>query len=89
MFFLLSSSVTRLLGWRSYADEEVVGPALLQGDFEIQDEPEDTFLDACGWGKGAVFVNGFNLGRFWTAGPQRTLYVPRPLLVKGVNKVSL
>lgn len=84
-----SGEIDRLLGWRSYAGEEVVGPALLQGDFEIQDEPEDTFLDACGWGKGVVFVNDFNLGRFWSAGPQRTLYVPRPLLVKGLNKVTV
>ncbi|XP_042880013.1 beta-galactosidase-1-like protein 2 [Penaeus japonicus] len=84
-----SEDVERLLGWRSYANEEIIGPALLQGELEILGEPQDTFLDACGWGKGAVFVNGFNLGRFWSAGPQRTLYVPGPLLKEGLNKVTV
>jgi beta-galactosidase len=36
-----------------------------------------------------VFVNGFNMGRYWDAGPQRTLYVPGPLLQRGFNEVSL
>ncbi|KAH6940537.1 hypothetical protein HPB50_000558 [Hyalomma asiaticum] len=41
----------------------------------------DTFLDPTGWGKGAAFVNGFNLGRYWPSiGPQVTLYVPGVLL---------
>ncbi|XP_034234390.1 beta-galactosidase isoform X2 [Thrips palmi] len=41
----------------------------------------DTFLDTSGWGKGVVFVNGFNLGRYWpSVGPQVTLYVPGHLL---------
>jgi beta-galactosidase len=40
-----------------------------------------------GWGKGCVFINGFNLGRFWDIGPQMTLYIPAPLLKKGSNDV--
>lgn len=47
----------------------------------------DTFLDMKGWGKGCVFINGFNLGRYWEIGPQRTLYVPAPLLKKGTNEI--
>jgi beta-galactosidase len=47
----------------------------------------DTFLDTGKLGKGAVWVNGHNLGRFWSAGPQRTLYVPRPWLNKGTNEI--
>lgn len=40
-----------------------------------------SFFDPLGWGKGQLFVNGFNLGRYWpSAGPQRTLYVPGSLL---------
>ncbi len=30
--------------------------------------------------KGAVYVNGFNLGRYWKKGPQKTLYLPGVLL---------
>ena len=34
-----------------------------------------------GWGKGLVWVNGFNLGWYWPLlGPQMTMYVPGPLL---------
>lgn len=32
---------------------------------------QDTYLDTTEWGKGQLFVNGFNLGRYWPkAGPQ-------------------
>lgn len=51
------------------------------------DEPCDTFLDFKGWGKGCIFLNGFNLGRFWEIGPQKRLYVPAPLLKKGENTI--
>ncbi|QYR22956.1 beta-galactosidase [Paenibacillus sp. sptzw28] len=47
----------------------------------------DTFIDMGGWTKGVVFINGFNLGRYWNKGPQRTLYVPGPLLRKGENEI--
>lgn len=47
----------------------------------------DLFLNTAGWGKGAVWFNGVNLGRFWDRGPQRTLYVPAPLVRAGRNDV--
>jgi beta-galactosidase len=35
-----------------------------------------------------VWVNGHNLGRFWTAaGPQQTLYVPKAFLMSGENEI--
>lgn len=36
----------------------------------------DTFLSLPGGVKGVVFVNGYNLGRYWTIGPQQELFVP-------------
>lgn len=51
------------------------------------EETGDTFLDMTGWGKGCVFVNDFNIGRFWEIGPQRRLYIPAPLLRKGENRI--
>ncbi|MCQ2424239.1 MAG: beta-galactosidase, partial [Clostridia bacterium] len=51
------------------------------------DEPADTFLRTDGFRKGFVLLNGFNLGRFWEIGPQKTLYVPRSLLCPGDNEV--
>ena len=47
----------------------------------------DTFLEFPEGIRGYVWVNGFNLGRYWTIGPQRTLYLPGPLLKKGKNEV--
>ncbi|NIJ04938.1 glycoside hydrolase family 35 protein [Frigoribacterium faeni] len=49
------------------------------------DEPADLFLDTRSWGKGVAFVNGFSLGRYWTRGPQHTLYVPGEQLRAGDN----
>ena len=63
-----------------------VGPAFYRGQFELPDTA-DTFLDTRGWGKGAVWINGHALGRFWNLGPQQTLYIPAPWLRKGVNDV--
>lgn len=53
------------------------------------EEIGDTFLDFGGWGKGCVFVNGFNIGRFWEIGPQRRLYIPGPLLKQGENDIII
>ena len=33
--------------------------------------------------KGVVFVNGFNIGRYWEIGPQKALYIPASLLKVG------
>lgn len=53
----------------------------------VVSELGDTFLDFEGWGKGCVFVNGFNIGRFWEIGPQKRLYIPAPLLRVGRNEI--
>ncbi|WP_455616917.1 glycoside hydrolase family 35 protein [Eisenbergiella sp.] len=63
-------------------------PAFYRFSFDTE-EIEDTFLDCSGWGKGCVFVNGFALGRFWEAGPQKRLYLPGALLKKGKNEIIL
>jgi len=47
----------------------------------------DTFLDVRSLGKGAVWINGHALGRFWNVGPQDTLYVPGPWLNVGTNEI--
>lgn len=61
-------------------------PAFYRGQFDLS-ETGDSFLDTRGWGKGAVWINGHALGRFWNVGPQQTLYVPAPWLKKGANVV--
>lgn len=64
------------------------GPAFHRGVFEV-DEPADTFLAFDGWAKGTAWVNGFHLGRYWSRGPQRSLYVPGPVLRPGRNEIVL
>ncbi|AIQ22730.1 beta-galactosidase family protein [Paenibacillus sp. FSL H7-0737] len=63
-------------------------PGFYRGCFEAE-EIGDTFLRFDGWNKGVAWINGFNLGRYWNAGPQRALYIPGPLLRKGRNKLVL
>lgn len=62
------------------------GPGFYRGEFELE-KSGYTFLDMRGWGKGYVWVNGFNLGRYWSLGPQGALFVPASLLKLGRNQV--
>ena len=57
--------------------------------FDIAQTPCDTFLRTDNFVKGFAVINGFNLGRFWTVGPQKTLYVPRSILRKGKNELII
>jgi beta-galactosidase len=63
-------------------------PVFYEGSF-ILDEIGDTFIDMEGWGKGIVFINGHNIGRYWQVGPQQTLYIPGVWLKKGENKIVI
>lgn len=38
-------------------------------------------------GKGLVWVNGHNLGKYWGIGPQQTIYLPAEWLKKGKNEI--
>ena len=38
-------------------------------------------------GKGVIFVNGFNIGRFWENGPAVSLFVPKSILNEGINSI--
>jgi beta-galactosidase len=62
-------------------------PAYHRGHFTAN-EQADTFLKVPGK-KGVCWINGFNLGRYWEIGPQRTLYVPAPLIRKGRNEIII
>lgn len=57
-----------------------------RGYFEIK-EICDTFLNLDNFKKGFVMINGFNIGRYWEIGPQRTLYIPASLLKRGKNEI--
>ncbi len=89
---------SELSGWENYplpmtdlsglhfSKSNLKGPAFLRGQFELS-SLGDTFLDMRGWGKGNVWLNGHNLGRYWKIGPQQCLFVPSLWLRKGINQV--
>lgn len=63
-------------------------PVLYEGIFKL-DKTGDTFIDMEDWGKGIIFINGINIGRYWQVGPQQTLYIPGVWLKKGENKIVI
>ena len=89
-----------LKGWSIYSlpfDNPVVEqhsapkagePVRLSGLFKLE-EVGDTYLDMHEWGKGVVWVNGHNLGRYWQVGPQQTLLIPAEWLNKGQNQIEV
>jgi beta-galactosidase len=87
-----------LRGWQIFAlpfddprgflfrEGSAAAPALYRGSMHV-DSPADTFVDVSQLGKGALWVNGRNAGRFWNIGPQFALYVPGVWLHAGANDV--
>lgn len=74
-----------LNGHSTLRSSDFILPTFYVGNFSIPsgipDLPQDTFIQFPGWAKGQVWINGFNLGRYWpTKGPQMTLFVPRNIL---------
>jgi hypothetical protein len=87
-------TVSQKDNWQTYVpvqDQQqntmVEAPSLFRAMLNLDVPPTDTYLDMRGWNKGIVIVNGVILGRYWHVGPQRTLYVPGPLLVQGRNVI--
>ncbi|MEJ6982581.1 beta-galactosidase [Pedobacter sp. P351] len=73
---------------RKFRTAGLNGPGWRKGNFNLN-KIGDTFLDMSTWGKGMVWVNGYNLGRFWKIGPQQTLYIPGAWLKKGKNELVI
>lgn len=68
--------------------KEHQSPAVYQGTFQVQ-EKHDTFLALETFTRGVAFINGFPLGRYDKRGPQKTLYVPGPILKEGENVLTV
>ncbi|XP_071095299.1 beta-galactosidase-1-like protein 2 [Haliotis cracherodii] len=80
--------LSRTSEWKPF-EVQVNTPCMYRTELKIAEEPRDTYLLVKGWKKGVVFINGFNLGRYWNIGPQKTLYVPAPILKTGTNEVLI
>ncbi len=63
-------------------------PVIKSGTF-ILENVADSYLNMSKWGKGVVWINGHNLGRYWAIGPQETLYLPAVWLKKGQNEIAV
>ena len=62
-------------------------PTFYRGTFKVE-KIGNTYVKLPGFTKGVVFVNGFNLGRYWNpVGPQQTLYLPGAVLKEGDNEI--
>lgn len=72
--------------WNYTGKRSINQPALYKGTFNLK-ETGDTYLDMRNFGKGFVFLNGHNLGKYWQIGPQQTIYIPSVWLKKGQNEV--
>uniref|UniRef100_A0A673FM54 Si:dkey-224e22.2 n=1 Tax=Sinocyclocheilus rhinocerous TaxID=307959 RepID=A0A673FM54_9TELE len=82
-----TSFINRLqsLKWTSVGTKPTY-PAFFRGSLVV-DQPTDTFVKLPNWSKGVFFVNGQNLGRHWSVGPQKALYIPGPWLRSGDNEM--
>ena len=83
------SDITRISYKQIDKDIESCKPGFYKALLDI-DTVKDTFIKPIGFSKGFIWINGFNIGRFYnTAGPQKTLYVPAPLLRTGENEIEI
>ena len=78
---------TNGLVWGEYKEEYKNTPVFYKGTFSAK-PGVDTFIDTKGLTRGVIYINGFNIGRFWNVGPQRTLYIPGELL-KEYNTIEI
>jgi beta-galactosidase len=69
-----------------FVSEPCEGPCFYRSSMTVP-ALADTYLDTRGMHKGAVWVNNQALGRFWSIGPQYTLFTPGAWLNKGHNDV--
>lgn len=67
--------------------DKVETPMFYHFTVELEDI-YDTFIDCSKYGKGCIFVNGFNIGRYWSRGPIQYLYVPSGFL-KEKNEIII
>lgn len=73
----------------SFWKTESTCPSFYKIEFYLDSKPKDSFIFSKTWKKGVIFVNGFNIGRYWNVGPQQSLYLPAPLLKEGENSIYI
>lgn len=94
---LLQENMTESAKWSfrpwtvPHESGRVVGknmPAWYRSRFKTDEPDRPLFLHVVGARKGQILLNGHNVGRFWTTGPQEDYYLPGCLL-KEENELLL
>ena len=67
--------------------EPCTGPCFFRTSMTVS-KPADTYLDTRGLHKGQLWIGNHNLGRFWSVGPQYTLYAPAPWMQFGATPIT-
>jgi beta-galactosidase len=70
-----------------FLSEPCAGPCFFQAQMTVTKQA-DTYLDTRGLHKGMVWIGPKPLGRFWSIGPQYSLYTPGPWLQPGNNTIT-
>ena len=63
-------------------------PCFFRGYFDAE-SGVDTYVSFASLGHGYIWINGFNLGRYDSAGPQMTLYLPGHILKDKDNEIII
>lgn len=73
------------LDWKenSHKDHK---PCFFKGNFDAE-SGVDTYISFENLGHGYIWINGFNVGRYDSAGPQMTLYLPGHFLKSSDNEI--
>ena len=72
---------------RFTSDKPCGYPAFFRGTFKAENK-SSCFVHYDNFRKGVIFINGFNLGRYWEKGPLTALYIPGVLL-KEENEIII
>lgn len=76
--------------WENLNSSDLKGPVWIRGTLKFDEIPDAAMRLEFGEnaGKGSVWINGFNIGRYWSLGPQQSLWIPCELLQK-MNEVVI
>lgn len=77
-----------------FGSDPCVGPCFYRFSMTVDSKSKDaslpdTFLNTHAFSKGIAFLSARPLGRFWSIGPQFTLYTPGPWLRAGSNEITV
>ncbi|MBQ6679905.1 MAG: beta galactosidase jelly roll domain-containing protein [Lachnospiraceae bacterium] len=79
-----------MLDWQEAQEAAIEDhpPCFFRGRFDAE-AGIDTYVSFAGFDRGYIWVNGFNLGRYDSAGPQLTLYLPGHFLKEKDNELIM